>query len=140
MLKGFAGLPTLNRSNAQAQYLFVNGRPVRDKLLTGAIRAAYADYLARDRHPVLCLFIDVPFELVDVNVHPAKSEVRFRDPRNISGLIVRGLRNALGEAQHRASTTVAGQALGYLAKSTPAPQSDNLWQGNTVSLPKATAI
>ncbi|TNE32414.1 MAG: DNA mismatch repair endonuclease MutL [Alphaproteobacteria bacterium] len=128
-LKGFAGLPTLNRSNAQTQYLFVNGRPVRDKLLTGAIRAAYADYLARDRHPVLCLFIDVPFELVDVNVHPAKSEVRFRDPRNISGLIVRGLRNALSEAQHRASTTVAGQALGYLAKSTPAPQSEQLWQG-----------
>lgn len=129
-LKGFAGLPTLNRSNAQAQYLFVNGRPVRDKLLTGAVRAAYADYLARDRHPVLCLFIDVPFELVDVNVHPAKSEVRFRDPRNISGLIVRGLRNALGEAQHRASTTVAGQALGYLAKSAaPAPQNNNLWQG-----------
>ncbi|TVQ83495.1 MAG: DNA mismatch repair endonuclease MutL [Micavibrio sp.] len=127
-LRGYAGLPTFNRGTSQAQYLFVNGRPVRDKLLSGAVRGAYADYLARDRHPVLCLFVDVPFDLVDVNVHPAKSEVRFRDPRNISGLIVRGLRNALEEAQHRAATTTAQQALHYMSPKQQQHES-SAWQG-----------
>lgn len=113
-LSGFAGLPTYSRGNAQQQYLFVNGRPVRDKLLNGAVRGAYADFLARDRHPVLALFLDVPADFVDVNVHPAKAEVRFRDPGLVRGLIVSALRHALGEAGHRASTTVAGAALGAI--------------------------
>lgn len=113
-LRGFAGLPTYSRGNAQHQYLFVNGRPVRDKLLTGAVRGAYQDYLARDRHPVLALFLDVPTDFVDVNVHPAKSEVRFREAGLVRGLIVSALRHGLQAAGHRASTTVAGAALGAI--------------------------
>ena len=101
MLSGVASLPTYNRGAADHQYLFVNGRPVRDRLLIGAIRAAYSDLLARDRHPVLALFLDVPTESVDVNVHPAKTEVRFRDPALIRGMIVSGLRRALDEAGFR---------------------------------------
>lgn len=112
MLRGFAAVPTFNRGNAQFQYLFVNGRPVKDRLLTGAVRGAYADFLARDRHPVLALFLDIASEDVDVNVHPAKAEVRFRDPALVRGLIVSGLRHALADAGHRASTTVSEQALG----------------------------
>jgi DNA mismatch repair protein MutL len=111
-LTGYAGLPTLNRANAQSQYLFVNGRPVRDRLLQGAVRGAYQDFLARDRHPLVALFLDVPPDLVDVNVHPAKAEVRFRDAGLVRGLIVGALRHALAEAGHRASTTVAAAALG----------------------------
>jgi DNA mismatch repair protein MutL len=111
-LTGHAGLPTYHRATAQYQYLFVNGRPVRDKLLAGAVRGAYADFLARDRHPVVALFLEVPPEAVDVNVHPAKAEVRFRDAASIRGLIVGSLRHALAEAGHRASTTVAIGALG----------------------------
>lgn len=113
-LTGFAGLPTYNRGNAQQQYLFVNGRPVKDRLLTGAVRGAYQDYLARDRHPSLALFLDVPAKFVDVNVHPAKAEVRFRDAGLVRGLIVSSLRHALAAAGHRASTTVAGAALGAM--------------------------
>ena len=113
-LSGHAGLPTYNRGNAQHQYLFVNGRPVRDKLLVGALRGAYADFLSHDRHPVVALFLDVPAEQVDVNVHPAKAEVRFRDPGLVRGLIVGALRHALAEAGHRASSTVAQAALGAL--------------------------
>ncbi len=110
-LTGFAGLPTFNRANARHQYLFVNGRPVRDRLLTGAVRGAYQDLLARDRHPLVALFLEVPPEEVDVNVHPAKSEVRFRDAAAVRGLIVGAIRHALAEAGHRASTTVAAAAL-----------------------------
>ncbi|WP_374764457.1 DNA mismatch repair endonuclease MutL [Yunchengibacter salinarum] len=113
-LTGYAGLPTFSRGNAQHQYLFVNGRPVKDRLLTGAVRGAYQDYLARDRHPVLALFLDVPPEFVDVNVHPAKAEVRFRDSGLVRGLIVSALRHGLAAAGHRASTTVAGSALGAM--------------------------
>lgn len=113
-LTGHAGLPTYNRGNAQHQYLFVNGRPVRDKLFVGAVKGAYADFLSHDRHPVVALFLDVPAEQVDVNVHPAKAEVRFRDPGLVRGLIVGALRHALAEAGHRASTTVSQAALGAL--------------------------
>ena len=111
-LSGFAGLPTYNRGNAGHQYLFVNGRPVRDRLLQGALRAAYADFLARDRHPLAALYVELDTAYVDVNVHPAKAEVRFRDPGLVRGLIIGGLRHALASAGHRASTTVASAALG----------------------------
>jgi DNA mismatch repair protein MutL len=110
-LTGFAGLPTYNRGNAAHQYLFVNGRPVRDRLLQGALRAAYADFLARDRHPTAALYISLDTAEVDVNVHPAKAEVRFRDPALVRGLIVGALRHALAAAGHRASTTTAASAL-----------------------------
>jgi DNA mismatch repair protein MutL len=110
-LTGLAGLPTLNRATARDQYLFVNGRPVRDKLLAGAVRGAYQDFLARDRHPMVALFLDGPAEAIDVNVHPAKAEVRFRDSALVRGLIVGALRQALANAGHRASTTVAEAAL-----------------------------
>ena len=117
-LTGFAGLPTYSRGAAVAQYPFVNGRPVRDKLLLGALRGAYADFLSRDRHPAVALFVECDPTLVDVNVHPAKSEVRFREPAMVRGLIVSGLRHALAEAGHRASTTVSSAALGAF---TPEP-------------------
>ena len=115
-LTGYAGVPTFNRGNAQHQFMFVAGRPVRDKLFTGAVRGAYADFLARDRHPVLALFIECAPDDVDVNVHPAKAEVRFRDAGVVRGLIVGALRHALMEAGHQASTTVSAQALGALRR------------------------
>lgn len=115
-LVGYAGLPTFNRGNAQLQFLFVNGRPVRDRLLQGAIRGAYTDFLARDRHPIVALFIEMDARNVDVNVHPAKAEVRFRDPGLIRGLIVGALRQALAGAGHRSSTTVASAALGAIQR------------------------
>lgn len=118
-LTGLAGLPTYSRGAAVAQFLFVNGRPVRDKLLIGALRGAYADFLSRDRHPTAALFIDCDPHKVDVNVHPAKSEVRFRDPGLVRGLIVSALRHALAEAGHRASTTVAGATLGAMRPEQP---------------------
>ncbi|WP_174285827.1 DNA mismatch repair endonuclease MutL [Sphingomonas bacterium] len=101
VLGGVAGLPTFNRGVADHQYLFVNGRPVKDRLLIGAIRGAYAEMLPRDRHAVVALFLDVPPGEVDVNVHPAKTEVRFRDPQMVRGLIVSGLRRSLDGAGHR---------------------------------------
>ena len=118
-LTGYAALPTYSRGAAVAQFLFVNGRPVRDKLLLGALRGAYHDFLSRDRHPVAALFIDCPPELVDVNVHPAKSEVRFREPGMVRGLIVSALRHALANAGHRASTTVADATLGAMRPEAP---------------------
>ncbi|MBY8334130.1 DNA mismatch repair endonuclease MutL [Qipengyuania pacifica] len=102
-LTGIAGLPTYNRGIADHQYLFVNGRPVKDRLLTGAVRGAYADMLARDRHAVLALFLELPCEDVDVNVHPAKSEVRFRDAQAVRGFIVSGLRQALATGDKRSA-------------------------------------
>jgi DNA mismatch repair protein MutL len=110
-LSGLAGLPTLNRALPRDQYLVVNGRPVRDKLLVGAVRGAYQDVLARDRHPIVALFLDGPPADIDVNVHPAKAEVRFRESALVRGLIVGALRNALAVAGHRASSTVAAAAV-----------------------------
>ncbi len=110
-LSGFAGLPTYHRGTREHQHLFVNGRPVKDKLIVGAVRAAYQDLLARDRHPVAALFLDLPAGDVDVNVHPAKTEVRFRDAALVRGLIVGALSHALAAAGHRASTTTAQSAL-----------------------------
>lgn len=122
-IKGFAGLPTLHRGSAQHQYMFVNGRPVKDRLLVGVIRAAYQDFLARDRHPMVVLFLDIDPMQVDVNVHPAKTEVRFRDAAGVRGLMIGALRHALAGAGHRASTSVAHAALGaatpYVAPSLP---------------------
>ena len=112
VLGGVAGLPTFNRGVADHQFLFVNGRPVKDRLLVGAVRGAYAEMLARDRHPVVALFLEVPADQVDVNVHPAKTEVRFRDPALVRGLIVSGLRRALDEAGHRSAQRPSEAALG----------------------------
>jgi DNA mismatch repair protein MutL len=138
-LTGFAGLPTLNRPTSQHQYLFVNGRPVRDKLLAGAVRGAYQDFLARDRHPMVALFLEAPTALVDVNVHPAKTEVRFRDAGIVRGLIVGALRTALSAAGHRASTTVSDAALGafrpHSGYSMPLPMGN----GHASSVPRGLA-
>jgi DNA mismatch repair protein MutL len=109
-LQGLISLPTLNRANSIHQYLFVNGRPVKDKLLQGAVRAAYQDLLASNRYPLLALFLTVPREDVDVNVHPAKTEVRFRDSGLIRGTIVSALKQTLNSACQRTATTVSAQA------------------------------
>lgn len=135
-LTGYAALPTYSRGAAVAQFLFVNGRPVKDKLLTGALRAAYFDYLSRDRHPAAALFVTCDPHLVDVNVHPAKSEVRFREPALARGLIVSGLRQALAEAGHRAATTVAGATLEAMRPETAPPR---VYQMDRPSLGARTA-
>lgn len=113
-VQGFAGLPTLNRSNQMMQFLFVNGRPVRDKLLGGAVRGAYGDLVPRGRFPMLALFLSVPPQDVDVNVHPAKAEVRFRDPSDVRGLIVGALRQVLEEAGHSASAALGAHAFTHV--------------------------
>ncbi|GFE66317.1 DNA mismatch repair endonuclease MutL [Litoreibacter roseus] len=122
-LTGYAALPTYSRGAAVAQYLFVNGRPVRDKLLVGALRGAYSDFLSRDRHPACALFLECPTDRVDVNVHPAKAEVRFRDPGLARGLIVSALKHALADAGHRASTTVSAATLGAFQPEPATPRS-----------------
>ena len=116
-LTGYIGLPTMNRRTSSHQFLFVNGRPVRDKLLYGAVRGAYSDFVAHDRNAMVALFLEAPEEAVDVNVHPAKTEVRFREPGLVRGLIVGALKRALAEAGHRASSTVSTAALGALGRS-----------------------
>jgi DNA mismatch repair protein MutL len=140
-LMGVAGLPTYNRGVADHQYLFVNGRPVKDKLLIGAVRGAYADMLARDRHAVLALFLEVPPEDVDVNVHPAKTEVRFRDPAMVRGMIVSGLRQALMTGDRRSAQTPDAAAMrAWQAEPlapTPAPQAPLLWQNLAPRLSEA---
>ncbi|MGA9583372.1 MAG: DNA mismatch repair endonuclease MutL [Allosphingosinicella sp.] len=129
-LGGVAGLPTFNRGVADHQYLFVNGRPVKDRLLIGAVRAAYQDLLARDRHPVVALFIDLPGDEVDVNVHPAKTEVRFRDPAGIRGLIVGGLRHALDSAGFR---SVQRPAADVPWQQSPSPSGEGVGWGLSAS-------
>jgi DNA mismatch repair protein MutL len=118
-LTGVAGLPTYNRGVADHQYLFVNGRPVKDRLLVGAVRGAYADMLARDRHAVLALFLDLPPQDVDVNVHPAKTEVRFRDSAGVRGFIVSGLRQALGTGDRRSAQGPDRGAMARWVSETP---------------------
>jgi len=110
-LWGFAGLPTWHRANALAQYVFVNGRPVRDRQIAGAIRAAYMDFLSADRHPSLALFVECPPHFVDVNVHPAKAEVRFADPGLLRGLVIGALKQSLASALHRATPSHAPAAM-----------------------------
>ena len=140
-LSGVAGLPTYNRGVADHQYLFVNGRPVKDRLLTGAVRGAYADMLARDRHAVLALFLTIPSEDVDVNVHPAKTEVRFRDPAQVRGFIVSGLRHALGGADRRSAQAPTQDAMSrwQVEPLAPDPQSpshlQSLFTGRDWSVP-----
>ncbi|WP_183995173.1 DNA mismatch repair endonuclease MutL [Sphingomonas kyeonggiensis] len=136
-LGGVAGLPTFNRGVADHQYLFVNGRPVKDRLLIGALRGAYAEMLARDRHPVVALFLDVPPDQVDVNVHPAKTEVRFRDPALVRGMIVSGLRRALDEAGHRSVQRPSEAALGMWTSETSAPPAPapQLWDAEPAHAP-----
>jgi DNA mismatch repair protein MutL len=126
-LSGFAGLPTFHRGTREHQHLFVNGRPVKDKLIVGAVRAAYQDLLARDRHPVVALFLDLPPGEVDVNVHPAKTEVRFRDAALVRGLIVGALSHALAGAGHRTSTTTANFAISAVRPHYTPQQSLRAW-------------
>ncbi|MBZ9934750.1 DNA mismatch repair endonuclease MutL [Mesorhizobium sp. BR1-1-16] len=120
-LAGQAGLPTFHRANGLQQYLFVNGRPVRDKLLIGALRAGYADVMARDRHPVAALQLMLDPHEVDVNVHPAKADVRFRDPGLVRGLIVGALRQAIHQSGHRATSTGGGATIAAFRPGTPPP-------------------
>jgi DNA mismatch repair protein MutL len=135
VLGGVAGLPTFNRGVADHQYLFVNGRPVKDRLLIGALRGAYAEMLARDRHPVVALFLQVPADQVDVNVHPAKTEVRFRDPALVRGMIVSGLRRALDEAGHRSIQRPSEAALEMWTSEPIAPPSPQLWDAEPAYAP-----
>jgi DNA mismatch repair protein MutL len=138
-LTGYAALPTYSRGAAVEQFLFVNGRPVRDKQLTGALRAAYMDFLSRERHPAACLFLTCDPEWVDVNVHPAKAEVRFREAAIVRGLIVTGLRHALAQAGHRASSTVADATLGAMRPEPAAGQPPRIYQMDRPSLGAARA-
>ena len=136
-LTGIAGLPTYNRGVADHQYLFVNGRPVKDRLLVGAVRGAYADMLARDRHAVLALFLELPPEDVDVNVHPAKTEVRFRDAAAVRGFIVSGLRQALATGDHRSAQAPDGAAMGHWQREPEvAPALASIFSGATGARPQ----
>ena len=127
-VEGFAALPTLTRANALGQYLFVNGRPVRDKLLIGAVRAAYADYLPRDRHPLVALFVTLPAREVDVNVHPAKAEVRFRNAGLVRALIVHALKQALAREATRAATTGGSATIAAFRPAAGAPRRSWDWR------------
>jgi DNA mismatch repair protein MutL len=137
-LSGVAGLPTYNRGVADHQYLFVNGRPVKDRLLVGAVRGAYSDMLARDRHAVLALFLDIPPQDVDVNVHPAKTEVRFRDSAGVRGFIVSGLRQALATGDQRSAQTPDRGAMARWVSEplSPSPSGEGLGWGRANETPK----
>jgi DNA mismatch repair protein MutL len=137
MLSGYAGLPTFDRGTAQHQYLFVNGRPVKDRLILGAVRGAYADVMARDRHPVVALFLNIDPQEVDVNVHPAKAEVRFRDSQLVRGMIVSAIRHALHQGGQRTSNTVSFSALQTLQQN--AAPSLPLYQSNNPPVPPSYA-
>jgi DNA mismatch repair protein MutL len=128
VIDGFAALPTLTRANALGQYLFVNGRPVRDKLLVGAVRGAYADYLPRDRHPVLALFVTLAAQEVDVNVHPAKAEVRFRNAGLVRALIVSALKVALARDATRAATTGGSATIAAFRPASSVPSRNWDWR------------
>jgi DNA mismatch repair protein MutL len=130
-VEGFAALPTFTRANALGQYLFVNGRPVRDKLLIGVVRGAYADYLPRDRHPIVALFVTLDPREVDVNVHPAKAEVRFRDPPLVRALLITSLQQALAREGRRAATTGGADTIAAFrpSPSLPSPASGRGWGG-----------
>lgn len=129
-IEGFAALPTLTRANSLGQYLFVNGRPVRDKLLLGAVRAAYADYLPRDRHPLLALFVSLPPSEVDVNVHPAKAEVRFRNAGLVRALIIHALKAALAREARRAASTGGAATIAAFRSSSGRPAA--AWRGSAI--------
>ncbi len=142
-LTGIAGLPTYNRGVADHQYLFVNGRPVKDRLLTGAVRGAYSDMLARDRHAVLALFLTLPPEEVDVNVHPAKTEVRFRDGQAVRGFIVSGLRQALATGDRRSAQSPDVAAMGRWQSeplAEPAPALRSMFEGRDWSAPSSAGF
>jgi DNA mismatch repair protein MutL len=129
-VSGLAGLPTFSRANSLAQYLFVNGRPVRDKVMIGAVRAAYSDLLHGDRHPVVALFLSLDPREVDVNVHPAKTEVRFRDPGLIRALLIRSLKDALGQGAMRSATTGAARLVAFARHSPGGMRPANAWRGS----------
>ena len=131
-LEGLASLPTYHRGNGLQQYLYVNGRAVKDKMLTGVLRAAYAEHLARDRHPICVLFLTLPFEDVDVNVHPTKAEVRFKNADHVRGLIISSIRHAISDIGHRASNHTTQQAVSALQK--------DLNQQISVAAPTSMAI
>lgn len=143
-LTGIAGLPTYNRGVADRQFLFVNGRPVKDRLLVGAVRGAYSDMLARDRHAVLALFLDLPPEDVDVNVHPAKTEVRFRDANGVRGFIVSGLRQALGSGDRRSAQAPDAGAMGRWqaepVRDDPAPALASIFSGRDWNAPQTARV
>lgn len=138
-LSGFAALPTLHRGTAQHQYLFVNGRPVKDKLLGGCVRAAYADVMAKNRYPMVALFLDLPSDEVDVNVHPAKAEVRFRDPGLVRGLIISALKHALHEGGFQASSSVSHSALSSMRPANGSAPSLPMHRGRSPSVPSSYA-
>ena len=122
-LSGFVALPTYSRGSTNLQNIYINQRPVKDKILIGAIRAAYSDFLAKDRYPAVVLFLECNPKLVDVNVHPSKLEVRFREPGVVRGLVISAIRHALAEAGHRSSSTIAGAALGAIQANNTVPKS-----------------
>ena len=122
-LSGYAALPTFSRGSTNLQHIFINQRPVKDKILIGAVKAAYSDFLAKDRYPAVVLFLECDPHFVDVNVHPSKLEVRFREPGLVRGLVISAIRHALAEAGHRASSTIAGTALGAIKVNNSFPSS-----------------